>query len=81
MRRNPYSGQELLQLIWGIALAVMGVAFFFRIPWIMGRVEEMNYLASAQVFLRFAFYLIAVILLSGGIQKIYRFMRIRGKAG
>ncbi|MFW5957886.1 MAG: hypothetical protein ACOCQ0_01900 [Desulfosalsimonas sp.] len=80
MGRNQYSTSDLAQFIWGLALTLMGLAFFFRIPWIMERVAEMNYLASAQIFLRFAFYLIAVILVSGGIQKIYRFIQIREKA-
>ncbi|MFP3999688.1 MAG: hypothetical protein ACLFNW_02970 [Desulfobacterales bacterium] len=80
MGRNKYSGQDMVQLIWGIALTLMGLAFFSRIPGIMEQVSEMGYLSSARVFLRLAFYLMVVILLSGGIKKIYRFMRIREKA-
>lgn len=77
--RNQYSGQDILQLIWGAALTLMGAAFFFRISGIMEQVKQMEYLASAQVFLRICFYLMAVILFSGGIKKIHRFIRIRGK--
>ncbi|MFO7929829.1 MAG: hypothetical protein R6U97_00335 [Desulfosalsimonas sp.] len=79
MGRNPHSGQELLQLIWGSALALMGLAFFFRIPGIMQQVKQMDYLFSVQVFLRVCFYLMAVILVSGGGKKIYNFLQAREK--
>lgn len=77
LRRTPPSGQEILQLVWGAALAFMGLAFFFRIPGIMEQVKQMDYLFSVQVFLRFCFYLMAVILVSGGCKKIYSFLQAR----
>ncbi|MCF8024718.1 MAG: hypothetical protein K9J79_04455 [Desulfobacteraceae bacterium] len=80
MRRDLYSSRDLLQLIWGVALVVMGVAFFFRISVIMEQAKDIEYLASARVFLRIAFYFMAVILLGGGIKKIRRFMQIKEKA-
>lgn len=58
----------------------MGVAFFFRISIIMEQVKEIEYLASVHVFIRIAFYLMTILLLGGGIKKIYRFMQIRENA-
>lgn len=69
----------MVQLIWGVALTLMGLAFFSRISGIMEQVKEIEYLVSAQLFIRIAFYLMAIILLSGGIRKIYRFIHIREK--
>lgn len=76
MDRKSYSSQDLLQLIWGAALAIMGLAFFFRIPGIMEQIADIEHFSSVGLFLRIGFYLIAVILLGGGIKKIYRFLEI-----
>lgn len=76
MDRKPYSSQDLLQLIWGAALAIMGLALFFRVSAVMEQIAEMENPASTEIFLRIGFYLIAVILLGGGIKKIYRFYEI-----
>ncbi len=76
MDRKAYSSQDLLQLIWGVALAIMGLAFFFRVSAVMAQIAGMEYPASVEIFLRIGFYLIAVILLGGGIKKIYRFLEI-----
>ena len=69
MDRKPYSSQDLLQLIWGVALAIMGLAFFFRVSTVMEQIAGMEYPGSVEIFLRIGFYLIAVILLGGGIKK------------
>ncbi|MBS0013229.1 MAG: hypothetical protein KFF46_04585 [Desulfobacterales bacterium] len=71
--RRQVSGREMIQLVWGAALLLMGVAFFFRIPLIMEQVAEIDHFDSVRVFLHIAFYLMAVILAGGGIQKLYRF--------
>ena len=52
---------------------MMGLAFFFRIPEIMTKVETIEYFSSVQFFLRIGFYLMAVILVGGGLKKLYRY--------
>lgn len=63
----------MIQLVWGAALTLMGIAFFFRIPSIMDQVSEIDHFSSVRVFLHIAFYLIAIILAGGGIKKLYMF--------
>jgi hypothetical protein len=75
--RRQISGQEMIQLVWGAALLLMGVAFFFRIPLIMEQVAEIEHFDSVRIFLHIAFYLMAIILAGGGIQKLYRFRQAR----
>lgn len=68
------------QMIWGIALAVMGALVFTRIPEVMPRVEQIESLAGMTLWVRFCFYLMGIILVAGGVQKIrrqYRLLRNR----
>lgn len=67
------TGHDQLQLIWGIALFLMGVGVIFRIPAVMDRIAATSGSSSEMYFLRFCFYLIAVILLGGGIKKINKY--------
>lgn len=75
MHRKPTAGQDLLQLIWGAALVIMGLAFFFRVSGVMEQIAGIEHYAPVQLFMRIALYLIALILLGGGIKKIYRFFQ------
>ena len=65
--------QNALQLIWGVALFLMGLAVIFRMPVVIDKISGAGQLSSGLYFLRFCFYLIAVILMGGGIKKINRF--------
>lgn len=60
------------QLLWGTALALMGLGVFFRVDTALGRLAEFPaFQSGATVFLaRLSFYLMGVILLGGGIKKI-----------
>ncbi len=77
--RRPMSGQEMVQLIWGVALLLMGAAFFFRIPSIMEQLSGIDHFASIRVFLQIGFYLMAIILTGGGVKKLYRCWQINQK--
>ncbi len=57
-----------VQMIWGVVLTVTGVFMFLSIPRKM--VELENQFSLALPFLRFCFYLIAVLLAGGGAKKI-----------
>ena len=69
--------KPLLQLIWGIALALAGIGVFFRIPQVMPKIESIEYFAGVMVFVRFCFYLLGVLLIGGGVRKIYHYVRDR----
>lgn len=58
------------QLIWGFALIAMGIGVFFRVPIVSERLADAIETNSRLYFVRFSFYLIAVILVGGGIKKI-----------
>ncbi len=62
-----------LQLIWGMALIVMGVGVIFRVPLVIERMSGAVQFNSGLYFFRFCFYLIAVILIGGGIKKIQKY--------
>ena len=75
--RRPISGQDRIQLVWGAALVLMGIAFFFRIPFVMSRIADADQFASVRIFLHIALYLMAIILIGGGIKKLHRFWQGR----
>jgi len=65
--------ENKVQLIWGLALILMGVGVFFRVPVVIEEISETLNLNSGFYFFRFSFYLIAVILIGGGVKKIHNY--------
>jgi hypothetical protein len=59
------------QLIWGIALVLMGLALFFRAPQLMPRIESIEQFSSVSVFIRFCLYFVGIFLIGGGAKKIH----------
>jgi len=59
------------QVIYGIALTLAGIGVFYRIPQVMPRVEQIQQFSSVIGFIRFSFYLMSVLLVGGGLKKIY----------
>ena len=66
-----------VQLIWGIALILMGIGVFFRVPVVIEKLSDSVELNSGLYFLRFSFYLIAVILIGGGVKKIQNYWPLK----
>jgi hypothetical protein len=69
--------QSVGQAIWGAALTIMGISVIFytipqRLPEIIDQYQQ---LASARYFIYFCFYLMGVILVAGGLRKLYRFFK------
>jgi hypothetical protein len=62
--------QSVIQSAWGVALLVMGIAFFFQIPDIMSRLSTVPYSQGALIFMRICLYLISILLVGGGIGKL-----------
>ena len=60
-----------IQIIWGALLLLAGVGVFYRIPQVMPTIEKIEQFSSSIFFIRFCFYLIGVMLIGGGIKKVY----------
>ena len=63
--------RNLVQLVWGIALVLAGIGVFFRIPYVMPKVEKIEQFAGVMFFIRLSFYLLGILLVSGGAKKIF----------
>lgn len=60
-----------VQLVWGIALVLAGIGVFFRIPYVMPKVEMIEQFAGVLFFIQASFYLLGILLVSGGAKKIF----------
>ena len=63
--------KPVVQVIYGIALTLAGIGVLYRIPQVMPRVEQIQQFSSVIGFIRFSFYLMGVLLIGGGLKKIY----------
>jgi hypothetical protein len=60
-----------VQVVWAIALILMGLGVFYRVPQVMPKIEEIPRFAAAAGFIRFCFYFIGITLIGGGCKKLY----------
>ncbi|MEJ2155765.1 MAG: hypothetical protein P8X96_10540 [Desulfobacteraceae bacterium] len=58
-----------IQLFWGAALVLMGVAVFFRLQQVMPKLAEMGLSDFAIGFFRVCLYIIGFVLVGGGVRK------------
>jgi len=63
--------KPVIQVIYGIALTLAGIGVIYRIPQVMPRVEQIQQFSSVIGFIRFSFYFMGVLLIGGGLKKIY----------
>ena len=63
--------KAIFQIIWGVLLALMGVALIFRVPFVMERIVQIEYYADIKWFVRIILYITAAMLIGGGSKKIY----------
>jgi len=59
-----------VQVIWALALILMGLGVFYRIPQVMPHIEEIPSFAAASGVIRFCFYFIGIFLIGGGCKKL-----------
>lgn len=62
-------------MIWGCALVLAGVGVFIRIPQVMPKIAQIETFSGATGIIRVCFYLMGVILIGGGLQKIFRYIK------
>ncbi len=66
----------LYQFVWGAILVLAGIAVFFRIPQVVPQMKETYQLEASLIFLYFSLYLLGVLLISGGLLKIWQHLQI-----
>ena len=67
--------KNTFQLMWGILLLLAGVGVFFRIPQVMPEIKKIEHFAPYILFIYFCFYLLAILLIAGGVKKVYHFIK------
>jgi uncharacterized membrane protein YqgA involved in biofilm formation len=70
--------KKKFQLIYGIVLIMVGIAVFFRIPYVMPKVHSINYFAKASLVIEFSFYLLGGLIVLAGAKKIFKFWNSTG---
>ena len=68
-------GKSIYQLIWGWMLVLAGVGVFFRIPQVMPKIQQIEQYAMVLPYIKFCLYLLGVILLGGGVKKIFSYYK------
>jgi hypothetical protein len=63
--------KTLIQRVWGVALFLAGAGIFFAMPEKVSQLRQMNLSFFSIHFTQFCFYLIGVLLIGGGLKKIY----------
>ena len=63
--------KSVVQRTWGAALVIMGIGVFFRIPQVMPELREAGAFASGDLLFRVGFYLLGILLVGGGLRKLY----------
>ncbi len=74
MNREP----NILQLIWGAALAAAGLGVLFMLPQRMAQIAAARQLPESSLemlFLWFCFGLLGILLIGGGVRKIYSVLK------
>lgn len=74
--KNKRNNSQSVQLVWGIALALMGIGVFFRIPYVIGRISGSEQNVADQFFIRFSLYMMSIVLFGGGSKKIFNVLRL-----
>ena len=67
-----------IQMVWGVLLVIMGIAFFFQIPQAIDRIKSIESSTLEIGFVYFCLYLIDLGLLVGGGKKLcanYRLLK------
>jgi hypothetical protein len=59
------------QVIWAVALILMGLGVFYRTPQVMPSIEQIPIFASSTGVIRFCFYFMGLFLIGGGCKKLY----------
>ena len=72
---EPQHIKRKMQLIWGVALTLVSIGVFVRIPQVIPKLAQTPIGQSATTigFVRICLYFMGIILLGGGIKKIINY--------
>jgi hypothetical protein len=73
--------KQSFQLAWGMALAFAGAGMFFRIPQVSPRIAEIAQFRPVMPLVVVSLYIVAVVLLGGGLHKVFLYFRPPGQNG
>ena len=74
--------KKIIQLIWGIILTGAGIGIFLVMPHKMAQLQQAGRTDFFILLTRLCFYLIAILLVGGGVKKVYGFyIEQHGDAG
>ena len=59
------------QIAWGIALVAAGMGVIIMMPQKIQQIKQIEYFVNKLMFIKFCFYLMAIMLIGGGSKKIY----------
>lgn len=59
------------QFVYGIILILVGLGVFYRIPQVMQKIQSFKQFSEAIWFVRFCFYFMGIVLIGGGLKKIW----------
>ena len=62
--------KQAAQLVWGVLLVTAGVGVVFRVSFLDSELDAIAGQPSTAVFIRICFYVMAILLIGGGIKKI-----------
>ncbi len=66
-----------IQLVWGILLVLAGVGVVIRVSLLESEIKSIAGQPSVEVFIRICFYVMAILLIGGGVKKIRRLYKNR----
>lgn len=67
------NNKKTIQTVWAILLILAGIGVFFRIPQVMPQIQKIEYFSSIIFFIRFSLYLMGILLIGGGLKKLYHY--------
>lgn len=70
--------KKQFQILYGIVLIAVGIGVFFKVPYVMPKVNAINYFAGATLVIEFSFYLLGGLVALAGVKKIFKFMKSTG---
>lgn len=62
--------KQATQLVWGLLLVLAGVGVVFRVNFLESELDTIAGQPSTALFIRICFYVMAILLIGGGIRKI-----------
>lgn len=69
------------QMVWGVLLALMGVAVFLKIQQITPELRSLERWESVMPFGLFSLYLLGALLVGGGLKKIWTQLKLKKSKG